>query len=238
MLARLPPEITDLIINRLSVSTLRAIALVCSALRLPAQLLLFRTIRIVVKTDHITPHHARLILPYPHLLQYASRLIVTRSFVEPEMPTVSANSFWSYLPTMYRLIYIQLDINLVNHPTFLPMLEGLGSAREIEIKFMRAVGPGVPISQDPLPVHFLSFPVDASGDQVTRLLLKNARSPFANWIYMPARLKSSRYLFYPIYASSPFVRNFYSLTRISPHGFRSCFSTQPLLAFHWISAIP
>src|SRR5258708_13838476 len=91
---------------------------------------------------------------------------------QAEMPTISANSFWCYLPTMYCLTYIQLDIEPVNHPTLFPILEGLGPAREIEIHFTHIVTPGVPISQDLLPVHSLSIPVGASGHRVTRLLLQ------------------------------------------------------------------
>src|SRR5258708_38443542 len=76
-----PMEIIDLIIDYLSFTSLHAIAVVSSALRLPCQLRLFRWEQIVPYTDPTPPHHTRFTLFYLHLLQYGSHLIVTRSFM-------------------------------------------------------------------------------------------------------------------------------------------------------------
>jgi len=178
MLAQLPVEIIDQVIERLSLEDIRAIACVCSALRPPALLRLFRTIRIrsLAETADTTPSHTEAILSHPNLLQCASRLIVE----EPQFPfqalldqrEISIHSLWSYLPMMHRLTYLELDLGPSNEAIGLSTLEGLGLTKEIELNLRLPLTPDLVISNKPLPVRSLSISVDTAGDQSTRRLLQ------------------------------------------------------------------
>ena len=178
MLAQLPVEIIDQVIERLFLVDIRAIACVCSALRPLAVLRLFRTIRIrsLAETDDTTTSHTEAILSHPHLLRCASRLIVE----EPQPPfqaplhqrEVSIHSLWSHLPMMHRLTYLELDLGPSNEAIGLSTLAGLGLTKEIELNLRLPLTPDLVISDKPLPVRSLSIPVDTTGDQLARRLLQ------------------------------------------------------------------
>src|SRR5258708_3718618 len=167
MLAQLPLELIERVIECLSLNDPRAIACVCSAVRPPAQLRLFRTIPIngLAETDHATPSHTENILSHPNLLQCASRLIVHQR-------KISIHSLWPHLPTMYRLTYVELDLTPINYAVGLSTLEGLGPAREIQLKLRHPLTPDLAISDKPLPVRSLSIRVDTEGDQSARQLIQ------------------------------------------------------------------
>jgi len=176
MLAQLPLEIIDQVIESLSFKDIGAIACVCSALRQPAQLRLFRTISIrnVVETGDTTPSHNKIVLPHPNLLQYASRLVVEEPhvFIGDQRVISSIHSLWPHFPTMYRLTYVELALGRSNHAVALSTLEGLGLTREIELNLMHPLTPDLVFSDKPLPVRSLSIPVNIASDQVTRRLLQ------------------------------------------------------------------
>ena len=177
MLAQLPLELIDRVIECLSFDDVRAIACVCSALRLPAQRRLFRTILIsgLAKPDDATPTRTELILSQPNLLRCASRLIVEDrqfqfSLLQRE---ISIQSLWPHLPAMmYRLAYLELSLEPSTYAIALSALEGLGSAREIELSLRIGMPPDLVISDKPLPVHSLSIPVGPADDQLTTQLFQ------------------------------------------------------------------
>ena len=175
MLAQLPLELIDRVIECLSFDDVRAIACVCSALRLPAQRQLFKTISIsgLENADDSTPTRTELILSQPNLLRCASRLLVEdRLFLfllfQRERREISIHSLWPHVPTMYRLTYVELNLEPSTYAKALSTLEGLGSAREIELNLRVGLPPDLIISDKPLPVHSLSIPVGAADDELTR----------------------------------------------------------------------
>ena len=176
MLAQLPLELIDRVIECLSFDDVRAIACVCSALRPPAQLRLFKTISIwgLADTDPITPSRTEILLSQPSLLRCASHLIVEDlqfPFILHQRE-ISIHSLWPHLPTMYRLTYVELDLEPSTYAIGLSALEALGSAREIELNLRTTVPIDLIISDKPLPVHSLTMPVDTAGDQLTTQLLR------------------------------------------------------------------
>ena len=175
MLAQLPFEMVDHIIGYLDFRDLRSIACVCSVFRVPAQLRLFRTIRIVPNGPGAFPDYIESILSSPHLLQYSSR-IVLNCFFSAHVP--SLHSLWSHLPIMHR--FTNMDVHL--EPRCLKMLsapEFLGLARGITLSLSCGLAPDsyLFISDDPLPVHTLELFVKASSHQLaTRLVQKSSQS--------------------------------------------------------------
>ena len=175
MLAQLPFEVVDQIVGYLDSGDVRSIARVCSAFRLPAQLRLFRT----VTTDPGIyadgyPYLMQWILSSPHLLQYASRLILN---IFGSMDRISIQSLWPHLPTMYRLRTIHIYLEPSDCSRALSALESLGSAREIGLIFHCKLAPNMLISDNPLPVHSLVLWVETSNHQVvTRLIQKCSQS--------------------------------------------------------------
>ena len=176
MLAELPLELIDRIIECLSFDDVRAIACVCSVLRLPAQRRLFRTISIwsLVNPGDPTPTRTEIILSQPHLLRCASHLVVDDYLLQLALfqRKISLHSLWLHLPTMYRLTYVVLCLGRSTYAMALSALEGLGSVREIELNLRNRMHPGLIISDKPLPVHSLTIPVYASGSQLTRQLFQ------------------------------------------------------------------
>ena len=173
MLTQLPVEIIDQVIECLSPEDIRAIACVCSALRPPAQVRLFRTIciRSLAEVDDTTPSRTEVILSHPSLLRCASRLIVEESQF-PDQREISIDSLWHHLPMMYRLTYLELDLRPSNYAIGLSTLEGLGSTREIDLNLMLPLTPDLVMSDKPLPVRSLAISVTAVDDQVTRRLIQ------------------------------------------------------------------
>ena len=148
MLAQLPLELIDRVIECISFDDVRAIACVCSALRLPAQRQLFKTISIsgLENADDSTPTRTELILSQPNLLRCASRLLVEdRLFLfllfQRERREISIHSLWPHVPTMYRLTYVELNLEPSTYAIALSTLEGLGSAREIELNLRVGLPP-------------------------------------------------------------------------------------------------
>ena len=175
MLAQLPLELLDRVIGCLSFDDIHAIACVCSALRLPAQRRLFRTILIsgLANTDDATPTHTENLLSQPNLLRCASRLLVEDRlfrflFLQREIREMSIHSLWTHVPTMYRLTYVELSLEPSAYAIALSTLEGLGSVREIELNLRVGLPHDLVISDKPLPVHSLSIPVGAADDELTR----------------------------------------------------------------------
>ena len=174
MLAQLSFEIADRIVEYLDFNSVRSIARVCSAFRLPAQLRLFKSIRIISNAHKIYPNHGDSILSSPYLLQYASSLMV--SSIGPTQQT-SMHSLWSHLPTMPRLVYMHIYLQPDDCSRALSALEGLGLTREIALNIPRDLAPDMLISDHPLPVHSFDVYVDASTHHVvTRLLQKCSQS--------------------------------------------------------------
>ena len=174
MFAQLPFEIVDHIVGYLDFEDVRSIACVCSAFRPPAQLRLFRTIDIGPDSSGLYPRHTMSILSSPHLLQYASRLIVESVGSMQQ----TSHQFWrSHLPVMYRLRTMYLDLEPSDCSKALSALESLGSARGIALIFYRKLAPNMLISDNPLPVHSLVLWVGTSNHQVvTRLIQKCSQS--------------------------------------------------------------
>ena len=176
MLAQLPLELIDRVIECLSFDDVRAIACVCSALHPPAQRRLFRTISIsgLVNTGDPTPTRTEIILSQPNLLRCASRLIGEDNLLRLAhfQRKISLHSLWPHLPTMYRLTYVELCLERSTYAMALSSLEGLGLAREIELNLRNWLPLGLIISDKPLPVHSLTIPVYAAGNQLTRQLFQ------------------------------------------------------------------
>ena len=177
MCAQLPFEIVDHIVGYLDFEDIRSITRVCSAFQLPAQLRLFRTIKIVsgpLGLSKAYPYHIKLILSSPHLLQYSSCLIVHCS---NSMQQTSIQSLWTHLPVMYRLRTMYLYLTASACARVLSVLESLGSVKEIALYFRYRLTPDLIISDNPLPARTLELTVDASNHQVvTRLLQKCSQS--------------------------------------------------------------
>ena len=168
MLALLPFEIVDHIVGYLDFRNVRSIACVCSALRLPCQLRLFRTIAIGFYPSKSYPCRTVSILSSPHLLQYPSCLMVGY-----DRPT-AMEAFWPRLPVMYRLrtmhIYFEPIPNSCSRA--LSALESLGSAREIALICNGDLAPDMIMSDNPLPFHSLELSVNASNHQVVKRLIQ------------------------------------------------------------------
>ena len=168
MLALLPFEIVDHVVGYLDFGDVRSIACVCSALRLPGQVRLFRTINIGFYPSRSYPCRTESIISSLHLLQYASCLMVG-----PNTPT-PMEAFWPCLPVMYRLktmhIYFEPIPNSCSRA--LSALESLGSAREIALICNGDLAPDMLMSDNPLPVHSLELSVDASNHQVVKRLIQ------------------------------------------------------------------
>ena len=177
MLAQLPFEIVDHIVEYLDLNAVRSIACVCSALRLPAQLRLFRSVKIISNPHNAYPNHSNSILSSPYLLQYASSLVV--SSVGP-IQLASIHSLWSHLPTMYRLRNVDIFLEPDDCSRALSALESLGSTREIAVNFRHGLAPDLLISDRPLPVHSLGVYVDASTHLVTSRLLQKCSQSLRN----------------------------------------------------------
>ena len=175
MLAQLPYEIIDYIIEYLDFGDVRSIARVCSTFRLPAQLRLFRTIHTDARIHKGgDPCLMDWILSSPHLLQYPSHLIAHASGA---MARISIQYLWPQLPIMYRLRTVHIYLEPSECSRALSALEGLGSAREIALNFHWRLAADMLISDNPLPVHSLELRVDGSNHQVaTRLIQKCSQS--------------------------------------------------------------
>jgi hypothetical protein len=176
MLTQLPLEIIDHIFGYLDFDDLRSIACVCSAFRLPAQLRLFRTIRIASKIYDAYPKHNEGILLFPNLLQFPSVLEV-HSLGFLQQTGISTHSLSSHLPMMHHLSSMLLSLEPSDCSRVLSALEGLGSAREIALTLRRRMAPDMLISDNALPVHALELTMDASTHHVaTRLIQKCSQS--------------------------------------------------------------
>jgi hypothetical protein len=185
MLTQLPSEIVDDILEYLPLSDIRLITALCSALRPRAQLRLFKGILITVKDDKVTPRYAELILRYPYLLQYASRLTVRRPrhqdlkemWRKSESPTVFTSQLWSQIRTMYRLTHVLLELDCRDYGAALRALEGLGSAKEIHLDINDRLYADTSMSKSSLPARSLSFrSYDLSESTETLLLQKCSQS--------------------------------------------------------------
>jgi hypothetical protein len=177
MLAKLPLEIIDGILGYLDFEDIRSIARVCSAFRLPAQLLLFKIIHIRIEYEEdIYPTHIQSILSSPHLLQYPSILIVY-CFGFMLQAGISFHSLWSHLPMMNRLLYVELDLQPSDCSRALSALESCDSSRKIGLRLGRILAPDMLISDNPLPVHTLQLIVHPLSQHVaTRLVQKCSQS--------------------------------------------------------------
>ena len=173
MLAQLPFEIVDHIVEYLDLNTVHSIACVCSALRLPAQRRIFRTVQIVSYYNDPYPEHIDSILSSPHLLQCSSSLHIGPVYMEEPF----INSLWSHLPTMSRLRSMHILLQPDECSIALSALESLGSTREIALNVRHSLGPDMLISDHPLPVHLLDVYVDTPTHHVvTRLAQKCSQS--------------------------------------------------------------
>ena len=174
MPAQLPFEIVEHIVEYLDVEDVRSIARVCSAFRLPAQLRLFKTIRIISNGSITYPKSYESILSSLHLLQCSSQLILSFS---SSMQQTSIHSLCSHLPTMYRLRNIEISLPPNDYSRVLSVLESLGSEREIALRLGCFMAPDLLISDNPLPVYSLHLYVGASTHQLaTRLVQKCSQS--------------------------------------------------------------
>jgi hypothetical protein len=172
MLTQIPLEIIDLIFGYLDFGDIRSIARVCSAFRPPAQLRLFRTIRIATKTYGAYPHHIESILSSPHLLQYPSVLLVQCFGI-----STAGHKLWSHLPMMYRLSNMEIYAEPSYCSKMLSALESCDSAREIALRIGYGLAPDMLISDNPLPVHALELMMHASNHHAaTRLVQKCSQS--------------------------------------------------------------
>ena len=170
MLAQIPVEIVGYVVGYLDFGDLRSIARLCSTLRQPAQLRLFRTLRIMPDT-FAQAHLDRIesILSSPHLLRYISRLVV----VSPRsMLKAPIHSLWSHLPDMYRLKSMDICLDPEDCSRALSALESLGSAREIALDFKHDLAPDVLISDDPLPVYNLVLSAYSSSHPIATSLIQ------------------------------------------------------------------
>ena len=175
MLAQIPVEIVGYVVGYLNFEDLRSIARVCSVFRLPAQLRLFRTIRIISDPfAQAHPDHIKSILSSPHLLRYTSRLVVESPGFMLKAPI---HSLWSHLASMCRLKNMDICLEPGDCSTALSALEGLGSAKEIALAVRHGLAPDMFISDNPLPVHILVLSVYSSSYPVaTRLVQKCSQS--------------------------------------------------------------
>ena len=174
MLAQLPFEIVDHILEYIGFNDLRSIARVCSAFRLPTQLRLFRSVYLRPDPHFTYPNHSYSILSSPYLLQYASSLTVSTN---GPMQRTYIHSLLSHLPTMSRLRDMNISLSPHDCSRALSVLESLGSAREIALTFRSDLASDMLPSDHPLPVHSLHMYVDAPTHHVmTRLIQKCSRS--------------------------------------------------------------
>ena len=173
MFVQLPFEIIDHIVGYLDIKDVRPIARVCSTFRLPAQLQLFRTIRLVSSPYKPYPDRVESILSTPHLLQYLSHLEVL-------CYSTHETSFHSLLPRlsiMYRLSSMKIYLYLDDCSRALSALESLGSEKQIALNLGRTLDPNLLISDNPLPVYSLHLHVGAPNHRVViRLVRKCAQS--------------------------------------------------------------
>ena len=175
MLTQLPSPIIDNIFDSLSFEDICSIACVCSTFRQPAQLRLFRTIRIRTESLGGSPNHTESILSSPHLLQYPSVLDV--QCLGFPGTVISIDSLWSHLPMMYRLSNVELFLDSSDCSRALSALEGCGSAREVALKLARALTPDMVISDNALPVHTLDVIVFTQSHQIaTQVIQKCSQS--------------------------------------------------------------
>ena len=171
MFAQLPFEIVEHIVEYLDFKDVGSIARVCSAFRLPAQLRLFRTIRIASNAYNTYP---KSILSSLHLLQYPSHLLVS---CIGSMQQTSIHSLCSHFPTMYRLRNLEISLAPNDCSRALSALERLGSVKKIALNLGLSLAPDLLMSDNPLPVHSLRLHVVASTHQVaTRLVQKCSQS--------------------------------------------------------------
>ena len=175
MLTQLPSPLIDNIFDSLTFEDICSIACVCSAFRQPAQLRLFRTIRIRTESLGGAPNHTESILSSPHLLQYPAALDV--QCLGFPGTVISIDSLWSHIPKMYRLSYVELFLDSVDCARALSALESCGSAREVSLKLARALTPDMVISDIALPVHTLDVIVFTQSHQIaTQLIQKCSQS--------------------------------------------------------------
>jgi len=182
MLTQLPAEIIAQIIEYLSKEGARSIALACRVLMEHAYRRLYRVIRIFVENGNIIPYHAELVLFHPHLLRYASSLLILPSRRSPlsirlrahrENSPTSVDHLCSHLVTMYRLTSIMLYFAAGNHTAVLSALEGLDPARRImlDFNFDPMIEAYTIILDNPLPVQSIYLPMHESGYQLGNKLL-------------------------------------------------------------------
>ena len=181
MFAQLPFEIVDDIVKYLDFNSVRSIACVCSAFRLPAQLRLFRTVQIVSYAHDPCANHTDSILSSPHLLQCSSNLHIGPLSMQPPF----IHRLWSLLPTMSRLRNVHIFLQFDDCSTALSALESLGSAREIALNVRPALGTDMIISDHPLPVHSLDVHVDASARHVVARLVQKCSQSLRRLIIFP-----------------------------------------------------
>ena len=174
MLAQLPFEIVDDIVEYLGFEDLLSIARVSSAFLVPARRQLFRTTLLVPSLSMVYPESIESMLSSPHLLQYSSRLVV---HCLDSIRQSSIHSLWSRLPTMYRLKILDVYLDDNDCLRVLSAPESLGLAREITLKLNCWLTPDLIISDDPLPVRALFLSVNASNHQIAaRIIQKCSQS--------------------------------------------------------------
>ena len=188
MLTQLPAEIISQIIEYLSKDDTRSVALTCSGLRQHAYRRFFRVIRIFVEKGNMIPYHAELVRYYPHLLLYASSLLILPSSRAPlairlrehrDIPATPLDCLCTHFATMCRLNSISLCFAASNHAAVLSALEGLGPSRRItlDFNFDPMLQPDIFISESPLPVRSIYLPMNESGYRLgTSLLQKCSQS--------------------------------------------------------------
>ena len=183
MLAQLPPEIIDLIIECLPPKRgTRSIALACSALRPHAYRRLFRRLAVFVEGGNIVPTSAELILFYPHLLQYPTHLSIwpplhsdrkpVYSQEHGEIPTIPVQYLWGHLINMPRLTSLKLHLVSSYYGAVLSTLGGLDAGRDMRLYLGEKLQHDVSISENFLPVKCLTLRMDEPGHQLGKQLLQ------------------------------------------------------------------
>ena len=185
MLTQLPAEIISQIIGYLSREETRSIALTCSGLQPHAYRRFYRVIRIFVEKGILIPFHAKLVLHYPHLLLYASSLLILPSGRTPlairlyprehrDIPETPLDCLCSHFASMHRLTSISLHFAAGNHTTVLSALEKLDPPRHItlDFNFDPMLQPDIFITSSSLPVQSIYIPVDESGSRLGNNLLQ------------------------------------------------------------------
>ena len=183
MFVQLPPEIIDQIIECLpSKQDTCSIALACSALRPHAYRRLFRRLAVFVDGGNIVPTSAELILFYPHLLQYPTRLFIWHALLSKrrsvysqkhgDIPTIPVHYIWSHLIDMPHLTSLNLCLSTSYYGAVLSTLERLDAGRNITLDLSEKLQHDVSMSENSLPVKCLTLPMDEPSHQLGKQLLQ------------------------------------------------------------------